>query len=348
MCRFAAYKGPLVLIGDVVITPENSLVRQSRDAEFHPGVVDVTCKRNIRVNGDGFGVAWYNSDPSRLVRGSCCFKFTTPAWSNDNLRNIGEHVSSEVLFAHVRAASSGLDRNEEVIISNENCHPFKYGQWTFMHNGGIQNFSKMKRQILSTLSDRVFHNITGSTDSEVIFALFLDQLPALDVQLPLSETISAIERTASKLIEFCRCAGVQDGFSFNVCITDGVNILATRYRSDFKEPPSLYYTQGSDYSKEKGNFRRRSTDHESGIIISSAPLNHEVFISNPKCEYSIESAEKHLSEGWELVPSNSVVIVEGDPLNLGFVRRVTVASFDAESVVTRHCLSHGDGACEIC
>ena len=118
----------------MLIEPENSLIRQSRDAEFHPGVTDPASKRNIRVNGDGFGVSWYGDNPEK---GSCCFKFITPAWSNDNLRNIGEHISSQLIFAHVRAASSGLDLGEQVIISNENCHPFKFGRWTFMHNGGL-------------------------------------------------------------------------------------------------------------------------------------------------------------------------------------------------------------------
>ncbi|CAN0452082.1 unnamed protein product, partial [Scytosiphon promiscuus] len=33
----------------------HSLVLQSRNACFHPGCPD---KRNIRVNGDGFGIAW--------------------------------------------------------------------------------------------------------------------------------------------------------------------------------------------------------------------------------------------------------------------------------------------------
>lgn len=77
------------MIGDLILKPSNSLVRQSRDARYHPGVVDDDNKRNILVNGDGFGVAWVGKDPSL---GSCVFKFTTPAWSNANLRNLGEYV----------------------------------------------------------------------------------------------------------------------------------------------------------------------------------------------------------------------------------------------------------------
>lgn len=70
------------------------------------------------------------------TRGSCVFKFITPAWSNNNLRNLGDYIYSNLIMAHVRAASSGHDHTERVIVSNENCHPFKFGRWTFMHNGG--------------------------------------------------------------------------------------------------------------------------------------------------------------------------------------------------------------------
>ena len=40
-------------------------------------------------------------------------------------------------MAHIRAATSGRDPFEKMVVSSENCHPFKYGRWTFMHNGGV-------------------------------------------------------------------------------------------------------------------------------------------------------------------------------------------------------------------
>ena len=84
---------------------------------------------NIRVNADGFGLAWYTRetidadnyenvlekakdhgclDSSILglepyMYESCTFKFISPAWSNKNLKNIGNHVHSSLIFAHVRA-----------------------------------------------------------------------------------------------------------------------------------------------------------------------------------------------------------------------------------------------------
>eukprot|EP00968_Pinguiococcus_pyrenoidosus_P023580 scaffold3881_cov255-Pinguiococcus_pyrenoidosus.AAC.2 len=55
MCRLVVYKGPEVSLEDVLVRPEHNIVQQSRDASYHPGC---TSKRNYRVNGDGFGVAW--------------------------------------------------------------------------------------------------------------------------------------------------------------------------------------------------------------------------------------------------------------------------------------------------
>ena len=87
MCRLTVYKGRPVLLGDIIVVPENSLVCQSRDAGYHPGVVDKSHIRNIRVNGDGFGVAFWGQT---IQTGPCLFKFVTPAWSNKNLISISE------------------------------------------------------------------------------------------------------------------------------------------------------------------------------------------------------------------------------------------------------------------
>jgi hypothetical protein len=177
------------------------------------------------------------------------------------------------------------------------------------------------------LSDRAFHNIAGSTDSEAIFSLFLDQLTDPDIQLPIPEVTAAIEKTVVKLIEFCEYASIEDGFSFNVCITDGVNIFATRFRSDSKEPPSLYFTNGSNYSKEKGNFSGPCTRSESGVIIASAPLDHEARVLGCPFATEIDTKAGLPPNGWDLVPRDSLVVAEGDPLDLSIVRKVSVFPF---------------------
>ena len=74
-----------------------------------------------------------------------------------------------------RAASVGE-------VSESNCHPFQYKNLLMMHNGGVENFSSIKRQIREPLTDEFYNWIKGQTDSEHIFALLL-ALPLSDEPL---------------------------------------------------------------------------------------------------------------------------------------------------------------------
>lgn len=337
MCRFTLYKGKSIPIGDIILYPNNSLVYQSRDATYHPGVIDIHCFRNIRVNGDGFGIGWYNEEENSSAAGCCLFKLTSPAWSNTNLRNIGQYVRAPVLFAHVRAASNNC--MEPVIISDENCHPFKCGRYTFMHNGFIPNFMKMKRAMCMLLSEDTYKGILGSTDSEHIFALFLDMLPNKHIQLSSSILASTMEAVINKMIELCNYLGITDAFSCNVAVTDGINIIATRFRNNnHEEPPSLYYSFGSEYSVDEGNFKNLDESTASEVLISSAPLAHTEHYSST--EYSdctttgttttttsatattTDSSFLNDSSSWKLIPRNHILICVGDKTNITKVKKV--------------------------
>jgi len=166
--------------------------------------------RNHSVNPDGFGIGWYtfqsvdsvasrrdedsdssdiaDSDTTDSRKGSkggrggrrpcappplarptpAIYKTPTAPWADANLHEIVSVTESRLLFAHTRAASSGG-------ISRANCHPFRQGRFMFMHNGGISEFTAIKRRLQSLLRDDVFHQITGDTDSEHAFALFCQQ-----------------------------------------------------------------------------------------------------------------------------------------------------------------------------
>lgn len=70
------------------------------------------------VLGDGFGVGWYDSEPDEGSATPCIFTSVTPAWSNSNLVRLAERIKSPLLFAHVRASTSGA-------VTEANCHPWK-------------------------------------------------------------------------------------------------------------------------------------------------------------------------------------------------------------------------------
>lgn len=70
--------------------------------------------------GDGFGVGWYDSEPSVQEQNAvtpCIFTSVTPAWNNVNLVRLAEKIRSPLIFAHVRASTSGS-------VSESNCHPW--------------------------------------------------------------------------------------------------------------------------------------------------------------------------------------------------------------------------------
>jgi len=334
-------------LGDLLIKPENSLLRQSRDASFHPGVVDKGDHRNIRVNGDGFGVAFYGG--SDATNGSCVFKFVTPAWSNVNLRNLGKFIKAKLILGHVRAASSGHCVEEHTIVSFENCHPFHHEQWTMCHNGGIASFTKIKRRLISLMDEESFLGISGSTDSEYIFALFLSLLPKSSKKTEKVTTLGVFRATVlltmRLLLEVCREEEVIEAYSLNLVFTDGINVIATRYRDGTEEAPSLYYLQGSDFDSNTGLFKNTADKDTSELIISSAPLHKsdEVMtqcnVHGPSCGSlspgSPSSGEVPISSGhhedfighsvvddalgWALVPNNHMLIARGDPLDVSKV-----------------------------
>lgn len=331
MGRFTTYKGKPILIGTIITKPNYSLLYQSRDAAYQPGVKS-DINRNSLVNGDGFGVAWYNSE--QIDRGACCFKFVTPAWSNQNLQNIGDHVTSNLICAHIRGHDAS---SEKISVNHENCHPFTYDKFTFVHNGSIPHFHKIKLTLLNLLSERFFQEIKGSTDSEHIFALILTilhskqktTLPAAPnatnstINNTIDDLIHALNQTISTIVHLCQAAGIEEACSINICITDGVHIVATRYRNGPQSPPSLYYNYGSDFVCEDGVFHAKNLKEANDIVISSAPISRvsefeqndggETGYDGPDASNAAPDVISSADYGsWILVPKDYMLICHGD------------------------------------
>eukprot|EP01132_Coremiostelium_polycephalum_P003126 gene3126-3908_t len=153
MCRFILYLGCPITLSSIITEPSHGLLAQSLHA---------TCP-GVTLNPDGFGISWYVPEISPIPG---VFKDISPAWSNTNLRQLSRITKSGCIMAHVRAASVGAG-------ISVNCHPFTYRNFTWMHNGTVSYFSKLKREILSLISDSGFELIKGTTDSEALFALFI-------------------------------------------------------------------------------------------------------------------------------------------------------------------------------
>ncbi len=277
MCRLVAYVGKEVLLEDVLVKPMNSLVSQSLQAR----------ESSVPTNGDGFGLGWYV--PS-ISQEPALFTSISPAWSDRNLLHLTAKIKSSMFFAHVRAASAGG-------VTHYNCHPFVYEKWMLMHNGGISNFIQVKRHLRRLLDDDIYNWIKGDTDSEHLFALFLQLAKGRDLT-QLSVVADVLSETLYEIMALVRSFN-PDGVSyFNVCLTDGSRLLASRYCNDRSiEPETMHYTMGSqlimrEHDKELDPMMKRQ-GHRHCVLVSSEKLNN-------------------VDSEWLSVPANHLLIVDSN------------------------------------
>ena len=258
MCRFLCYLGPEILLSDLLYSPNNSLILQSYKAR----------ERKEPLNGDGFGVGWYAPSVGPTP---CVFTSITPAWSNQNLRSVCEHVKAPCFFAHVRAASPGMR------VSEANCHPFRHGRYLWMHNGRIEGFWQIRRRLRSALPDPYYNAIEGTTDSEHAFAVFLSLLGGADQEVSAGDLGRALVGTVAQLeLWTAETASVAPSY-YNFAVTDGRSVAALRYVSDpMLEPASLYYSAAGKYQCVDGvcQFVECSPD-ERTVVIASERLSEK-------------------------------------------------------------------------
>lgn len=256
MCRFLCYKGPQILLADLLYRPRHSLILQSFKATERPEP----------LNGDGFGVGWYATD---ITPTPCVFTSLTPAWSNQNLRRLSDHVKTRCFFAHVRAASPGMS------VSEANCHPFQHGRFLWMHNGTIEGFWQIRRRLRASLPDEFYNVIEGTTDSEHAFAVFLHLLGNTDRVCSAKEMGHALVLTIAQLEHWTAEGGFSAPSYYNFAVTDGQSVAAVRYVSDpTVEPASLYYATGGNYQATEGVFQSAEYHrNERTVVIASERLN---------------------------------------------------------------------------
>lgn len=267
-----AYKGTPIIIDKLLYQPKNSLVNQSINA------------REIEepLNGDGFGIGWYvpevNYEPVTFVS-------VNPAWSNRNLRNLAPKIRTDCMVAHVRAASVGE-------VSEANCHPFQYKNLLMAHNGGVEEFGKIKRKIREPLSDELYNWIKGQTDSEHIFACLLNYLFKTHKTINADAVADAFDHTFQYVTKLASDAGIKEPAYLNMVVTNGLFIVATRYVSDPKEDAlTLYHSEGARYVVENGEGRLEAPEDD----------DHAVLVVSEKLTDGAE---------WTLIPRNHLVMVE--------------------------------------
>jgi glutamine amidotransferase len=278
MCRFVAYLGKPVMADEVLIKPKNSLLSQSYHA----------LESEMTVNGDGFGLGWYDKS---IREEPGLFRSIRPAWNDENLIYNAAMIKSSCIFGHIRAATNGS-------VSIPNCHPFHYDRYLMMQNGGIKDFVKIKRAITDRLHDETFEWIQGQTDTQYIFALFMTIVLEYEKKrpLPLADIKICFSRTFAEIEKMKDAAGLTSPSLYNMVLTDGRRMVATRYSTNPKEDTrSLHIARISEfYIGEKGQLKfKNDAEADNSVLIASEVLSKETGF-------------------WQEVPENSCVMVDHD------------------------------------
>jgi len=235
-----AYRGQPLRIEELLYKTQHSLIEQSRHATLGAET----------VNGDGFGLGWYGD-----ADGPGLYRSLMPAWSNDNVRSLAGHISSPLFLAHVRAATG-------TAVQETNCHPFRHGNWLFLHNGSIAGYPELRRALVLAVAPEFFNAMAGKTDSEVMFAL------ALSFGLS-DEPLPALERMVGFVEATGRTQGIEHPLQMTLAVSDGERLYAVRY-SSLGRSRTLFSSAEADALRllHPENPKLQQLGHDDRMIVS--------------------------------------------------------------------------------
>jgi predicted glutamine amidotransferase len=265
MCRWLGWSGQSVIVEELLFKPKHGLVDQSLHSRMG---VETT-------NGDGFGLGWYGQG-----EGPGVYHSVAPAWGDANLRELASHIESHMFLAHVRATTG-------TAIQQTNCHPFRHGKWLFVHNGVINGFEEMRRELMLAVAPELFAGIKGSTDSEVLFHLGLtfgleeDPVPALE------RAVGLVEATAEQ-------HGIEHAVQTSLGVTDGERLWAFRYSTEGKSRSLFVSAEAAAVHELYPDNSRLQRIRDEDRIVVSEPL-------------------ADLPGVWHEIPESTVMIVQPGP-----------------------------------
>jgi predicted glutamine amidotransferase len=261
MCRWMAWLGQPVLIEELVFNTQHGIVDQSLSARMGAEP----------TNGDGFGLGWYGHGDSPAL-----YRSVAPAWSDHNLRELASHLESHLFFVHVRAAIGSP-------VQETNCHPFRHKNWLFVHNGYVEHFHELRRDLMLAVDPGLFADVVGSTDTEVVFKLALTNGLQDDPVEALERTVGFIEGTARK-------RGLAPLVQGTFGVSDGECLWAVRYATRGRAR-SLFA------SADVATLRKLAPDNERVQQLSD---DDRVIVSEPFAD---------LPGAWQEIPETTAVTV---------------------------------------
>jgi glutamine amidotransferase len=234
------------------------------DVEFSLATGPLTMRKLGAKHPNGWGIGWYERN-SPAVKKEPIAAATSP-----DLPHIATEVRSHLVITHVRKATCGD-------VTEANCHPFKYRNWLFAHNGSVD-----RDALLGKLDSTHRSAIQGQTDSEVFFHWILQNVE-------LTRSVPEGLRTALK--EMAGFTGL------NLILTDGANLYA--YRNAAKSPGyySLFYLRRDPKPDSFEEFHSAEVQ----ALLRSKALRGEKAV--------LVCSERLTNEAWQEIPLGSLLVV---------------------------------------
>jgi glutamine amidotransferase len=267
MCRWIAYSGTPIYLHEALFEPEHSLIDQSLRAR----------SSETTTNGDGFGIGWYDDREFPGV-----FKDVRPAWNDGNLQALSQQIKASLFMAHIRAATVGA-------VQRSNCHPFSHENWLFVHNGAIEGYELLRRELMFAIAPELFNSVEGTTDSEIMFYLALTFGMTGDVASGLARMAGFIEAAAEK-------HGIENPLQMSLGISDGKDLYAVRY-SSARRSRSLFHSTDVEALEDITPEADRVSSKTHAIV--SEPLTS-------------------LADAWQEVPESSFVTIANGKVRHAF------------------------------
>ena len=241
MCRLYGFRSAIVSrVHESLVAAENALARQSEQ------------------HRDGWGLAHYVARFPHIIRND------QQALVDSLYQDISAVVATRTFLAHIRQATVGQ-------INVLNCHPFQYGAWTMAHNGQIEGYGEdvsLRERILQLVDQRFRRHILGSTDSEVIFHVFLSRLARLvddiqDLGVGLDRTVQALRQTVEEVTAIC--GDGPEHCKLSLIITNGSVLVG------YRRHVQLYYSTYKTLCPERASCfaydqKRCESEVDDGIV----------------------------------------------------------------------------------
>ena len=187
-------------------------------------------------------------------------------------------------------------------VQETNCHPFRHGRWLLVHNGLINDFHTLRRDLMLAVDPDRFADIEGSADSEVLLHLALTFGLEDDPLAGLERAIGFVEATA-------RRHGIAPALQASIGVSDGESLWAVRYS-----------TEGQHAHAVRVRRRRRDAPRctRSARACSACSEGDRLIVSEPLVD---------LPGAWHEIPEATAVIIRpgGELERMAFTPRAPEA-----------------------